>query len=564
MGEMLLGYPVVPFLVGAVGVALLGRRVGAIIMVLAPLVALAQMVALEPGALAVTVDYYDFPLDPIRVDRLSLAFGYVFAAAATLAGLYGMRMMATGEQVAALVYAGAAVGVVFAGDLMTFFIFWELKAVASAIVIMMRRTATAGRAAMRYLFVHVAGGSALLAGVLWHYAQTGSLAFTAFELTGATALIALACLVNTAAPPLHGWLPDAYPKASVVGTVLLSAYTTKAAVYALARGFAGHEPLLWVGVFMALYGVMYAMMQDDIRKLLAYHIVSQVGFMVAAVGIGTPDAINGAVAHAFAHILYKGLLLMGTGAVLYATGRSLSSRLGGLARYLPWVLVFYMVGAVSISGVPGFSGFVSKELVIHAASEEGLSNAVLLLKIASVGTFLSTALKLPYATWFATPAPKYRPDAAWTPPLRKPGVEMMAAMALAAAANIAIGVHPDLLWDLLPSVNTYTPFSPPKLVETTQLLLLTVLGFWLWKKHLSPKIGTVLDVDWWYRVAPGRLAATIAGRGPAPRDTGEPRGTEVRRPQESVPSVPAITPTWVLGTVVFAAAVLIVIVSLPS
>jgi multicomponent Na+:H+ antiporter subunit D len=565
-------HPTLPLFVGAALLALLPRRAGSVVLLAAPLVALAQLIALDTGTTAIAYEFYGLELTLLRADELSLAFGYVFAIAAFLGGLYGVASMGTGERIAALTYAGSALGVVFAGDLITFLIFWEIKAVTSTLVIAARRSERAGRAASRYFFVHLAGGSVLLAGVAWHIAATGSIAFGLFEAGGPATLVLIAVTLSAAVPPLHAWLADAYPEASVAGMVFLSAFTTKAAVYALARGFPGFEVLLWAGVVMALYGVTYAMLQDDIRRLLAYHIVSQVGFMVAAVGIGTTEAINGATAHAFAHILYKGLLLMGTGAVLYATGRSLGTQLGGLARRIPWVMVLYLVGAVSISSVPLFSGYVSKELIIAAGGHENLDLAIFLLKIASVGTFLSTALKLPYATWFG---PDRHQEATGQPTRLRPlPSSMYAAMGLAAVINLGIGVYPGVLWDLLPYPNEYTPFTPYKLAETIGLLALTALVFWLLIHRLGAKAGVTLDVDWLYRVAPWRVAAaarSLAPRRPEPAPAATAASRLARVPvvgpalagtNRPAGSPPPAYPTWVLGVVIFGVSVVVLGVSL--
>jgi multicomponent Na+:H+ antiporter subunit D len=580
MGEAsLLLWPAWPLLLGALLVAVLPRRVGGLVLLAAPVAALGQVLALRTagGGDALAYDFYGLELQLLRADDLSIAFGIVFAAAAFLAGLYGLSSMGTAEKSTALATAGAGLGVVFAGDLVSLLVFWEIKAVVTSVLILGRGTPGAKRAAQRYFFVHFAGGSALLAGIVWHATVTGSTAFTAFDATGAAWLILVGVALSAAVPPMHTWLPDAYPNASVGGMVFLSAYTTKAAVYALARGFGGFEILLWVGVVMALYGVTYAMLQDDIRRLLAYHIVSQVGFMVAGVGVGTQDAINGTVAHAFAHILYKGLLLMGAGALLYATGRSLGSQLGGLARRVPWLLVLYMVGAVSISSVPLFSGFVSKELTIHAVSDEGLTAALWLLKIASVGTFLSTALKLPYAAWFG---PDRHEAATGTPTrLRPVPVTMYVAMGLAALVNIAIGVYPALLWELLPFANEYTPFTAYKLSENLQLLLLTALGFWVLIAKLGAKPGVVLDLDWLYRILPLRAAdaaRSLRGRRPAPAPAGAatatgPRlhrvpvlGPALRGRARPAGTPPPVQPTWVLGVVIFGVSVVVLGLSLAS
>ncbi|MBM3175941.1 MAG: Na+/H+ antiporter subunit D, partial [Chloroflexi bacterium] len=240
-------------------------------------------------------------------------------------------------------------------------------------------------------------------------------------------------------------------------------------------------------------------LENDARRLLAYHIISQVGYMVCAVGIGTATAINGATAHAFAHILYKALLFMGAGTVLYATGQSKLTNLGGLARAMPLALAFYMVGAFSISGFPLFSGFVSKSLVVHAAGLSHMGLVVLLLNLASVGTFLSTTLKLPYFTWFGQ-------KSSVQPSPVPPG--MYTGMALTAIACIAIGVYPSLLYRILPFPVDYQPYTAHHVIETTQLLVFTGLGFWLLIHQMGVKALISLDCDWFYR-KPAQLAYKI-------------------------------------------------------
>jgi multicomponent Na+:H+ antiporter subunit D len=562
---------VVPMVVRDV---LLADRVTKGLIVAAPVVALVQLATLPDGA-SVPATFHVFDLEVMRADGLATAFGWVFAIAALLAGTFGLATQTPRERSAALAYAGAAMGVVFAGDLLTFFVAWEIKAISSTFLILNRGSRDSGRAGMRYLFVHVLGGKLLLAGVLWHYADTGSLAFTAFEPSPATVLILLACAVSAAIPPLHAWLPDAYPRATVAGTVFLSAYTTKAAVYALARGFAGWEVLLWIGVAMTLYGVTFAILENDIRRLLGFHIVSQVGFMVAAVGIGTELAINGATAHAFAHILYKGLLLMGTGAVLYATGRSRSSELGGIARRMRAVLVLYMIGAVSISSLPLFSGFVSKEMAVQSVSYAGYSGLVVLLKIASVGTFLSTGLKLPYSTWFGAQGAGPATNEGARVQVGRVPVSMYVAMGGAAALNLAIGVYPELLYGLLPFDEIYEVYTLGKVVETLQLLLFTGLLFWLLLARLQAKDKLNLDTDWVYRRLPILLrdargdddGRTPDGHAGSTADTvgalGRARTAVLERVGAAATTrPPPVAATWLLGAIVVGAGVLFLVLSL--
>jgi multicomponent Na+:H+ antiporter subunit D len=438
------------------------------------------------------IEWMGMTLTPLRVDKLSLVFGYVFAIITFIGGVYALHMRGRGEQVASLLYGGSALGVVFAGDLLTVVAFWELMAVFSAYVILVGGRERSRRAAVRYAFVHLVGGSTLLAGVIWHVADTGSLAFTAFDGGPAAWLVLLGFALNAAIPPLHAWLSDAYPEASITGAVFLSAFTTKTAVYVLARGFGGWDVLLFAGVVMALYGVVYAVLENDVRRLLAYHIISQVGFMVAAIGIGTEMAINGAAAHAFAHVLYKGLLLMGVGAAIHATGRRLLTDLGGIAHLMPAVVVLYMIGAFSISSFPLFSGFTSKSLVIYAAEADHRTWAVFFLYVASVGTFLHTGLKLPYFTWFG---PKREL------PLQKVPPGMYAAMGIAAALCIGIGVYPAVLYDALPFAVTYQPYTADHIVSSLALLGFTGAGFWLLLGQLKGKATITLDTDLSYRKA---------------------------------------------------------------
>ena len=428
--------PVLIMVVAAVLVALSPLSiVRKAIAVGAPLLVLAQLIwGLDAGD-SWTVTWLSLELEPLRADKLSIVFGYVFAIAAALGGIYAWHLEDRYQQAAALGYAGTSIGVVFAGDLLTLVLFWELMALTSAYLVWAGGYPGSRRAGTRYLFVHMVGGSTLLAGVLWHLGTGGSLDFTLFEGTIAGWLVLGGFAINAAIVPLHAWLTDAYPEAGVTGSVFLSAFTTKTAVYVLARGFPGWEVLIVLGVVMALYGVVFAVLENDIRRLLAYHIISQVGYMVAGVGIGTETAINGAVSHAFAHVIYKGLLFMGAGAAIYATGRRTLTALGGISDRMKTVVVLYMVGAFAISAFPLFSGFVSKSLVIYGAEKEHLYWAVALLYLASVGTFLHTGLKLPYFTWFG---PK-RDDIHVGPVPRG----MIVAMVLAAALCIGIGVYPD-------------------------------------------------------------------------------------------------------------------------
>jgi multicomponent Na+:H+ antiporter subunit D len=458
------------------------------------------LVWLQPAGIYGTLGFLDQTLVFGRVDALSTVFAIIMALMCLLGTLYALKVEDCSQHCAAWIYVAGSLGVIYAGDFLVLFLFWEMMALSSVFLIWARRTPESLAAGLRYLLVHTAGGLSLLAGiVLYGMGNGGDFSFTAMasaEASAAVWLILLGILLNAAVPPLHAWLPDAYPAATFSGAVFLSAFTTKTAVYALCRGFAGFEILIPLGVVMALYGVLYAFLVNDCRRLLAYHIVSQVGFMVAGVGIGTAMAINGAIAHAFAHILYKGLLFMGCGAVLYMTGRSRFTELGGLFEKMPKTLLYTLIGALSISGVPLFSGFVSKSMTIAAGFESHHYWAAYLLMLASVGTFLSIGLKLIYLLWFG----EKRCDAATWQKAADPRWNMQAAMAIAAALCLLIGLFPALLYQWLPYPVAYQPFTSYHLSEVLQLLAFAALGFYLLRGKLMPKACQTRDLDLPYRL----------------------------------------------------------------
>ncbi|MBX2992716.1 MAG: Na(+)/H(+) antiporter subunit D [Bacteroidetes bacterium] len=500
--------PALPMLLGAAILPLLPKSLRSTAFLFFPLASLVVVWMLPDGSL-VTGKFMQYTLVLCQVDQLSRVFGIIFAFIAFAGGIYSLHINETGQQVAALLYAGCAVGITFAGDLLTLVMFWELMAIASAYLVWARRNADSGRAGMRYLLVHLFGGSLLLAGILLHSADTGSLDIVRLTEHGTIAswLILSGVALNAAVPPLHAWLADAYPRATVTGAVFLSAFTTKSAVYVLARMFPGMEILLIFGVIMTLYGVVFAVLANDIREVLAYHIISQVGYMVAGVGIGTEMALNGAVAHAYSHILYKALLFMGAGVVLHTTGTSKFSGLGGLAKSQPLTLWLFMVGAFSISGFPLFNGFISKSMIVSAAGEAHLDTPMLLLMLASVGTFLSIGLKIPALTWFGADRDI---------PVTKPPVNMHVGMAVVAMLCFVYGVAPSLLYNMLPYTVTYEPYTAYHLMETVQILLFTFVAFWMLKSKFVSHPTITLDTDWFYRTPAAvirRLIVDSPGRG---------------------------------------------------
>jgi multicomponent Na+:H+ antiporter subunit D len=434
-----------------------------------------------------------------HVDALSRIFAQVFAVMSLAGILYSLHVNDKGQHIAALLYVAGGFGCVMAGDFITLFAFWELMSIGSTFLVMLNRTRESVLASFRYFLYHVVGGLFLLAGILLRYKATGSFDVARIDPSQNPYdwLILIGFCVNAAAVPLHAWLPDAYPRATVTGAVFMCAYTTKTAVYVLARVFPGWEILAVAGTVMAVYGVLYASMENNARRILSYHIVSQVGYMVAGIGVGTAMTVNGASAHAYAHILYKGLLFMGAGALLYAAGTQKLDELGGLAARLPWVMVCYMVAALSISGMPIFNGFISKNMTIAGAAEAHKYWVAMGLEIAAVGTFVSVGLKLPYFAFWGGK----KTD--WKRELRPIPANMYFGMGLLAVLCVLQGVFPEILYRYLPhqeAVPNFTPWTPWNVLQAASLLGFSGLAFYLMRGVLTPHKALNLDFDWLYRL----------------------------------------------------------------
>lgn len=468
------------------------RVIRRVLLISVPLFVLVQVLSLEEGERWV-LRILNYELITGKMDKLSLVFSYVFALITLLGNVYALHVEDRGHHAAALIYSGASFGVLFAGDWITLLVFWELMAISSTFLIWYGKKETSFGAGFRYLMVHLFGGAILLAGILLVISSSGTIRIAKIEeMSCASLLILFGFLINASCPPLHTWLPDAYPEANPVGSVFLSAYTTKSAVYILLRVFPGNEILTWAGAVMAVYGVVYAVLENNMRRLLSYHIICQVGYMVCGVGLGSYMAMNGSVAHAFCNILYKALLFMAVGSVIFATDREKISELTGteLYRKIPLTLYFYMIGALSISGVPLFTGFVSKPIIIYASGElhRPLVNA--LLHFASVGTFLSVALKLPYGCWFGRKRHlKVKPI-----PLN-----MYVSMALTSILCILIGLYPQVLYRYLPYDAVFNPYTAYNVIGTLQLFTFVLIAFLILKEKLSPERKISLDMDWFYR-----------------------------------------------------------------
>lgn len=485
--------PAAIFIIGAFFIPILKGKIKSAFMLLLPVLAFFTLINTPEGNHWV-FSLLDYNLIFGRIDRLSRIFCYIFILISFIGIIFALKVDDDLQHVAGLTYAGGALGVTLAGDFFSLYIFWEIMAVASTFLILARRTVKSQAAALRYILIHVVGGLFLLAGILLYVYKNGTTEFGFIGLQGLESyLIFLGIAVNAAIPPLHPWLQDAYPEATVTGAVFLSAFTTKSAVYVMARTFPGTELLIWLGALMTAIPIFYAVLENDIRRVLAYSLINQVGFMMCGIGIGTQLAINGTVSHAFCHILYKALLFMSVGSVLHVTGKIRCTDLGGLYKTMPLTCLFCIIGAASISAFPIFSGFISKSMIVSAAGYNNLPIIWLILQFASAGVFHHAGIKVPYFTFFGHDSGLRA---------KEPPLNMLIAMGIAAFLCVFIGIFPQPLYSILPYPVDYVPYTAAHVVGQLQLLMFGALAFTLLilSGYYPSELRAInLDTDWFYR-----------------------------------------------------------------
>jgi multicomponent Na+:H+ antiporter subunit D len=492
--------PALWMILGALLIALTRGHLRTFVLLATPLITLWSIWQVADGV-AGTIIFLEYPVEPVEGSPVRRLFATVFSLMAFLGGLYAFKTAKWFELSAAFAYAAGAIGVCFAGDLITLFLYWELMALFSTVIVWCGGTSAARAAGIRYAIMHLLGGVILKVGIEGVVISTGSIQIQPMLAHDfSTWMIMVGILINAAAPPVSAWLSDAYPESSPTGSVFLSAFTTKTAVLALILLFPGEPVLIGVGLYMVVYGIIYALLENDARRILAYSIVNQVGFMVCAVGIGTEMALNGAAAHAFAHIIYKALLFMSAGVVLYRTGKSRCTDLGGLFRTMPITTIMGIIGALSISSFPLTSGFTTKSMISQAAVDENLFVVYMLLTAASAGVFLHAGIKFPWFVFFQKDSGLRPKDAPWN---------MGLAMGGCAFICILLGVAPGLIYQFLPYPVDYHPYSTYKVLFYLQLLLFSGLAFFVLLPLMKRTETVSLDTDWlWRKLGAGLLIST--------------------------------------------------------
>ncbi len=484
--------PAFILLFAAILIGLVKGHARTTILLLAPLLTLWGIWQIPDGVQS-TAQFLSYTIEPIEGSALRRIFATVFAIMVFVGGLFSFRIARWYELAAAYAYAAGAIGVCFAGDLITLFVYWELMAIFSTVVVFCGGTPGAKAAGIRYAIMHFLGGVVLKVGIVGVILKTGSVQIQPMLATDfSTWMILIGVLINAAAPPVSAWLADAYPEATPTGSVFLSAFTTKTAVLALILLFPGEPVLIGLGLFMVMYGIIFALLENDVRRILAYSVINQVGFMVVAVGIGTEMALNGATAHAFAHIVYKALLFMSAGVVIYRTGKNKCIELGGLFRTMPLTCACGIIGALAISSFPLTSGFTTKSMISQAAVDMNLMWVYLALTAASAGVFLHAGIKFPWFVFFQKDSGLRPKDAPWN---------MGLAMVIFASLCIILGIFPELLYKLLPYPVDYVPYSLGKVLFYLQLLLFSGLAFFVLLPLMKRTMTISLDTDWLWRRA---------------------------------------------------------------
>ena len=484
--------PAFILLIAALLIGLLKGHVRTGVLLAAPILTLWAIWQIPDGVQS-TVQFLSYTIEPIEGSSLRRIFATIFAIMVFVGGLYSYRIAKWYELAAAYAYAAGAIGVCFSGDLITMFVYWELMAIFSTVVVFCGGTPGARAAGIRYAIMHFLGGVVLKIGIVGVVLNTGSVQIQPMLATDfSTWMILIGVLINAAAPPVSAWLADAYPEATPTGSVFLSAFTTKTAVLALILLFPGEPLLIGLGLFMVMYGIIFALLENDVRRILAYSVVNQVGFMVVAVGIGTEMALNGATAHAFAHIVYKALLFMSAGVVIYRTGKNKCIELGGLFRTMPLTCACGIIGALAISSFPLTSGFTTKSMISQAAVDMNLMWVYMALTAASAGVFLHAGIKFPWFVFFQKDSGLRPKDAPWN---------MGLAMVIFASLCILLGIFPELLYSLLPYPVDYVPYSIGKVLFYLQLLLFSGLAFFVLLPLMKRTMTISLDTDWLWRRA---------------------------------------------------------------
>jgi multicomponent Na+:H+ antiporter subunit A len=406
-------------------------------------------------AIELNLFQWDSPLALVlHVDALSVLFAFMGSSIGALVLLYSIGYMAhdkaaTRFYCTMLIFIGGFVGLVYSANLFIFYLCWELVGLCSFSLVgfwYTNREAVAG-ARKVLLMTHIAGYG-LLAGILVLYHRTGSALWTDPNVahnftTGIFLLMLVALVAKSVQVPLHTWIPEAMAAPTPVSSLLHAACYVTSGVYLAARMHsfgvwpaAWGATLVWIGTVTMAVGVMYAMVQTDLKRMLAFSTVSQIGYMMLGIGIGTPLAITAGLLHCLNHGFFKGGLFLNAGSVQHATGTRDMNKLGGLAQKMPHTTLSWLIGIGSMMGIPLMSGFASKWMLYAAALQAGWAVPAMIAWAVSLGTVFLGAKAT--SAVFLGPLTEATEDAHESPPT------MVWGMGLLAAGSVVLGVAPQL------------------------------------------------------------------------------------------------------------------------
>ena len=356
----------------------------------------------------------------LEVDALSLFFGLLVATAVLVSCIYSIQYMSHDHNVREyytlfLMLSGGVMGLVLSGDIFNMFIMVEILTFAAVALTAFRNTAKGAlEAAFKYLVVGSMGSTCILVGTIMLYAQVHTLDFAQLSalipgnLNNATklsfALLFIGFGTKAFIVPFHPLAADAHGAAPASISVLISGVLTKSGIYGIIRlcyflfqsmGLGTVQfMLVFFGCMSMFICVTMALAQHDFKRLLAFHSISQIGYVLTAVGLCTALGISAGLYHAMNHTLFKGLLFLAAGAVLHQTGTTDLDRLGGLSRKMPWTTVLFLIGAFSISGIPPFNGFASKWMIYQATYEKAVESGNIGFLLVTIIALITSVLTL--------------------------------------------------------------------------------------------------------------------------------------------------------------------------
>lgn len=439
---------------------------------------------LVPGT-SLQLDFLTYNLIPFKVDEISKLTGLIFAVGGLASVLYSMTICSRTNLRLLFVFIGSALTVVFSGDFFTLYVFWELMTISSSFLIILASDVTK-KMGYYYFLMHVAGSLCLLWGIFLQYSATGSLFLNTIEASIPFFILAIA--VKLSFVGFHTWMPLVYSKAPFYVAVVLSIYTTKVGVYVMARLLPGITILAYAGLISALFGIVMALRQNQVRKLLSYSIIIQVGYMMMGISMGTSEGIAGAIFHLVNHILYKTVLFMVAGIVIYTTGKDPVENLGVLGRKLPLTSLATWVAFLGIAGVPFFNGYMSKTIIKEAIQDPILTWG---LNVMSFGTSL-LFLKFIYYAFFKRSNVTLH---------KKPALSMQLGLGFLTVLMILVGIHPYLLENVTNMNVDIHYFDTKHMVSGMKPFLLSIFIFILFKNFLVKDYDRILFVDVYRKMA---------------------------------------------------------------